>query len=330
MDEIILRSCQQLIENRDRAKSVFPWQGGLMQLCCAGIYSARNQTLQEDVLKDCVSQIKKRTGLFSNFRGTAYCAIAAMAASSSRPERTLENGFQVYSLLKKEFWGSIYLPLTAMVVAQLAEPYRFDQITARTRRIYDRMKAEHPFLTSGEDSAFCALLALSEQTDDALIENMEQCYRLLKPNFFSGNAVQSLSHVLALCPGSAKEKCDRTMALYHKLSAAGRKYGASYELPTLGVLAASSEDLDEIARRMLEIDDWLSTQKGFGVFSSITRKQRLMYAGILAQESYQNANALETAAIGSTVALVVAQEAAICAAVAASSAAAASNSGGNT
>lgn len=39
---------------------------------------------------------------------------------------------------------------------------------------------------------------------------------------------------------------------------------------------------------MIEIDNWLSKQKGFGVWSGITLKQRLMYAGILAQRDYIN------------------------------------------
>lgn len=330
MDEITLRSCKQLIENRNLVKSVYPWESGLMHLCCAGIYSAKNQAVREDVLRDCKNLIKEQTGVFSNFRGLVRCAVAAMLATSGSPERTLQNGLQVYELLKKEFWSSTYLPLTAMAVAQLAEPYRFGQIVTRTRALYSRMKQEHPFLTSGEDSAFCALLALSDQTDDALISHMEQCYQLLKPHFFSRNAVQSLSHVLALCQGSAQEKCQRTIALFEKLRAAGRKYGTSYELPTLGVLAMSGEDLDEVAGKMLEIDTWLSGQKGFGFFSGVTAKQRLMYAGILTQQTYQNPAAMETAAVSSTVALIIAQEAAMCAAIAASSAAAASNSGGNT
>lgn len=329
MNELTLRNCRQLIENRERVKSVFSWDGGLIHLCCAGIYSAKGLSVDEDMLQASKDLIKEKVGLFSNFRNTARSPIAAMIATSGNPEQTLENGLHVYNLLKKEFWRSTYLPLAAMIIAQMADTYQYEQIASRTRLIYDGMKSQHPFLTSGEDSAFCALMALSEKSNEALIADMEECYQQLKPNFFSSNAVQSLSHVLALCDGSAAEKCSRTMELFDRLKASGRKYGTDYELPTLGVLAMSGADLESIAADMIEIDDWLSEQKGFGLFSSITRKQRLMYAGILAQRDYINENTMQTAAVGGTIALIVAQEAAMCAAVAASTAAAASSSSSN-
>ena len=54
-------------------------------------------------------------------------------------------------------------------------------------------------MTSGEDSTFCALMALLDKTDEVLLGDAEECYKILKSNFFSSNAVQSLSHVLAMC-----------------------------------------------------------------------------------------------------------------------------------
>ena len=233
----------------------------------------------------------------------------------------------VYGLLKKDFWGSVYLPMAAMIIAQMENHNEYEPIAVRTRILYERMKSEHPFLTSGEDSALCALMALSDKSDDNLIHDAEACYRILKPYFFSGNAVQSLSHILALCDGQAEEKCERTIILFNKLKAAGHKYGTEYELPTLGVLAMTDGDADEIIREMIEIDAWLSTQSGFGFFSSISKKQRLMYVGILAQKDFAQNGTMETAAINSTISLILAQEVAMCAAVTASATAAnASNS----
>lgn len=329
MNELTLNNCRQLITNRDRIKSVFSWEGGLMHLCCAGIYSAKGLSVNESVLQISKSLIKEKVGMFSNFRGTVCPPVAAMIATSGNPEQTLDRGLQVYNLLKEKFWSSAYLPFAAMLIAQIAQPYQYEQIASRTRSIYDRMKSKHPFLTSSENSAFCALMALSEKSDEDLMRDMEECYHKLEGNFFSANAVQSLSHVLALCDGTAEEKCARTMELFNRLKAAGRKYGSGYELPTLGVLAMTGVDLEIISADMMEIDDWLSEQKGFGFFGSITKTQRLMYAGILAQKDYINEETMQTAAVGSTIALIVAQEAAMCAAIAASTAAAAGNSGSN-
>lgn len=329
MKEQTRTNCEQLIKNRDRVKSVFPWDGGLLNLACAGIFTVRDKDADESVLKECKDLLKQNVSVFSNFRSTASSPIASILAISSDPKQTLENGLQVYQLLKKDFWASTYLPLSAMLIAQMADPSSYKEIAARTRKIYNQMKQEHPFLTSSEDSTFCALMALSEKEDDKMLEDAEQCYHILKPHFFSPNAVQSLSHTLALCDGEADIKCKKTMELFEGLKTAGHKYGTDYDLPTLGILAMSGGALDEIIQEIIEIDDWLSQQKGFGFFGSITRKQRLMYAGIVAQRDYLDAETMQTAAINGTISLIVAQQAAMCAAIAASSSAAASASSSN-
>lgn len=329
MNEETRKNCEQFIENRNRIKSVFFWDGELLNLACAGIFTMRSKTADISILEDCKSMLKQRVNIFSNFRSTARSPIAAMLAAGGNPEQTLENGLLVYELLKKDFWTSAYLPLAAMIIAQMAQHSQYNGIALRTRSIYDLMKREHPFLTSGEDSALCALMALSEKPDNILIEDAEKCYQILKPNFFSSNAVQSLSHVLALCDGLPDMKCRKTMELFEKLRAAGHKYGTDYELPTLGILAMSGENLDEIAREIVEIDTWLSQQKGFGFFGGVSRKHRLMYAGIIAQKDYINEESMQAAALNGTISLIVAQQAAMCAAIAASSAAAASTSSSN-
>lgn len=326
MKEQTLRNCEMLIENRNRVKSVFRWDGGLLHLACAGICTAKGIVVDETVLESSRDLLKEKVGVFSNFRSTARSPIITMLAVSGSPEVTLAHGLTVYQLLKRDFWTSAYLPLASMIIAQMAELSRYESIAARTRAIYNRMKAEHPFLTSAEDSAFCALMALSKKADDALIEDAEQCYQLLKPHFFSSNAVQSLGHVLALCDGEAQTKCQKTLELFEKLRAAGCKYGTSYELPTLGVLAMSGGNLTEIAQEIAGIDSWMSGQSGFGLFSSVSRKQRLMYSGIVAMRDYLGGDTMQTAAINGTISLIVAQQAAMCAAVASSTAAASASS----
>ena len=128
-----------------------------------------------------------------------------------------------------------------------------------------------------------------------------------------------------MCDGEPENKCQKTMELFQKLKEAGHKYGTSYELPTLGVLAMADGNQDEIAAEMAEIDQWLSEQKGFGFFSSISAKQRLMYAGMIAQQDYINDKMMQSAAVNGVISLIVAQQAAMCAAITASAAATANN-----
>jgi hypothetical protein len=326
MNEVTKKRCELLIHNRDRVKEVFPWDGGLIHLACAGILTAKDKKVDEKILASCKQVLKQKVGPFSNFRSTARTAIVSMLAASEHPKQTLDEGLLVYDLLKKRFWSSTHLALAAMIIAQMAESSEYEYIADRTKGIYQRMKSDHPFLTGSGDSAYCALMALSEKSDGELIEDAERCYRILKADFFSADAVQSLSHVLALAESSIEEKTQGTIDLFTKLKSSGHKYGTSYELPTLGVLAMEQGNLEEVVHEMIDIDTWLSKQKGFGFFSGISKKQRLMYAGMLAMKDEVDDDTLQTSAITSTVSLIIAQQAAMMAAIAASSASAANAS----
>lgn len=326
MDSLILHGCEQFIANKTAIKQVFPWDGGLIHTCCAGIYSSKGMAVDTQILSECRKLLKSKTSVFSNFRSVVSSPLVSLLATGNTPEPTLDNAMMIYKMLKKQFWSTTFLPLTAMIIAQSAEPCEFERIVGRTRNIYSLMKSNHPFLTSGDDNALCALMALSVKTDEALLADMEECYRILKKQFSFANAVQSLSHVLALCDGSSADKCDRTIRLFNALKDSGRKYGTGYELASLGVLAMTASDFSGTAATMKEIDTWLSKQKGFGVMGAVSKRQRLMYAGIIACKNHIDSSAIQIASINGTVSMIIAYQAAICASVAASAAAASSAS----
>lgn len=324
--------CDRFIENRDIIKSTFKWESTYFYPVCAAIFTNKRQTADEEKLKECRDILKKQVGVFSNFRGTGKLSMISMLATDAYPEEKLENALVIYKALKQQFFGSEYLPVASMMISELTKPENRENIVERTRHIYELMKSEHPFLTSREDSVFAAMLALSPLTDEQIIDETEACYKILKPEFFSGNAVQSLSHTLALGEGTPEVKCKRTMDLFSELKNRGCRYGTSYELATLGVLAMLPAELANIADDIAEVDEFLSNQRGYGALS-MGKKQRLMHAGMIVTSDYIGASdsaAMQSAAIGATISLIVAQQAAMCAAIAASSSASASaSSGGN-
>lgn len=327
MRDTLQELCSSFTENREIIKSAFGWENNYIYPVCAAIFTDKRQRADREKMRYCHSLLKKNTGIFSGFRGDGRLAMVSLLAVDEEPERKLQKSLQVYGLLKEYFFSSQYLPLTSMVITDMAEECHYDEIAARTKHIYGLMKKEHPFLTSGEDSVFAALLALSNLSDEQVVRETEQCYELLKQEFFSGNAVQSLSHVLALGEGFGEEKCRRVMELFNGLRKAGYRYGTSYELATLGVLALLPFELQPLMTDIMEVDDYLSNQKGYGIFS-VGRKQRLMHAGMLVSSDYlslDHSRIMNSAAVGSTISLIAAQQAAMCAAVAASSAAAASS-----
>lgn len=320
------KRCEMFITNRDIAKAALSWESAYVYPLCAALFTSKGIVANEQRLRECNGLLKQNTGIFSSFRGISKMATVAALALSENPADKLEKLLFVFDKLKEVFWGSAYLTVAAAAITDFAEVSQYEAITKRTRIIYNHMKEAHPFLTSGEDSAFAALLALSGLNDQMVGQEMERCYQILKEHFWSKNAVQSLSHVLALGNEAAEPKCERVIRLYQSLKEKGYKYGTAYELPTLGTLALTGADIRQLSQDIMEADGCLKTQKGFGAFG-VGAKQRLMYAGMLVMnDAVPYTQTMEIAALNGIVSLVIAQQAAICSAMAASAAAASASS----
>jgi len=328
MRESLRDICEGFIENRDKLKGSISGGNGYIYPVCAAIFTDKRQKVDVKRVQECKELLKQNTGFFSSFRGTVKLPMISMMAVDPNPNEKLRKALNIYESLKEHFYASAYLPVAAMVIADVEGNDNLRDISARTRGIYKLMKKEHPFLTSSEDSVFAALLALSKLKDEEIVKETEACYQLLKREFTSGNAVQSLSHVLALGEGTAEEKCGKVIDLYRGLKNKGSAYGKHYELSTLGVLALLPVDMTSLITDIIEVDDFLSRQKGYGFFG-LGKKLRLMHAGMLVSSDYignKDNLMMNSAVLSGTVALIVAQQAALVATIAATSAAASSAS----
>lgn len=224
------------------------------------------------------------------------------------PDAFIDKALAAYKSLRSQFFASPYLPLAAFAMAQDMPLEDFAPLADKAKKIYMMMKNGHYFLTGQEDSPMCLMLAMSDKEPQALMEEVEACFQILKPEFFSKDSIQSLSQVLALSEGTPEEKCAKTMELFRKLKAAQMKYGTHYELATLGILALSGEDFDTLIDEMREVDKWLSKQKGFGMLSTVSAKQRMMFSGMLVQLSGAQATTMQAMALSSTITIMVQQE----------------------
>lgn len=325
MTDTLLEQCESFIENRNIVRSVFRMESGFMYPICAAIITDKGKRADSERLKLCRDILKAQTGAFSNFRGLTKLALICMMSVDTNPEQRLANAQKVYDHLKSSFAGSQYLCVAAMVISELVDPGYYKPMAEHTRRIYNLLKSKHPFLTGSEDSVFSALLAVSKKTDARILDETEQCYTLLKPHFFSNNAVQSLSHVLALCEGRPKEKCEATISLFERLKEEGLRYGTDFELPTLGVLAMLPVDQQTILTELRQVDEYLAKKNGYGIFG-LSKRQRLMHAAmIVTGDHLEHCATAQMTLNQSTMALAAAQQAALCAAIAAATAAAAAS-----
>ncbi len=311
--------CLDLIRARDTIKRVYPMESGDLLPVSANVFVSRGVQADEERLRTCKAVIKAGAGIFSNLRGSMEVPLAARLCISPDPREHFAQIMQMYDLLKTCFRRNEYTVLLAVTYAELVSPLEAETAAKRGRGLYERMKKEHPFLTSGEDSVMAGFMAFSQKDDDTLLADMEQCYTLLRRHFSGRDSLQSVSHVLAMAEGSGEEKTEKLIRLYDSFRDAGRRYGKYRELSVLAAASLLPPDILTLRDTILELDRLLAEHKGFHGLS-MDKKTRLMYAAMLTADLYRQPETAELAISAAALAAVAAQQAAMCAVIASSAA----------
>ena len=102
-------------------------------------------------------------------------------------------------------------------------------------------------------------LAFSDKTDDALIENMEACYKALKTKFSSSGDAQTAAQILAVAEGSPEEKAQRVIDLYNALQESDVEYGRFCELAPLAAFSSIDSTTQNLVEEIKEVDAFLKT-----------------------------------------------------------------------
>ncbi len=311
------------LQNRDIIKKTFPGESALLVPIGAIRFTDKGRVADWETLLKCRGLLKQSVSCFSNFRGTARLPILCTLATSGNPEGLLDKSIKAHTALRAHFSANSFLPLAAVILAEMTEEYRFADLSARAKGLYKQMRENHPWLTSQEDVVFAVLLATSYKSDNQLMFEAEGCYALLKPRFSSPNALQSLTHILTLSEGNSEEKCKKVLDLWEELRNRGHKYNPVYTLSSLGVVALSHPDVTTACDKLIAADTFLKEQKGYGVWG-LDKGQRIIHAALLVNGTgeplYTSATA-EAIATQSALASIAAQQAAMYAVIAASAAA---------
>lgn len=325
MNQQLQEQCELFVANKEAIQKKFRWEDAGMIAACSILFAKEGVLADGDILAQCKAIVKKETGVLSNFQSAVELVLISKMALSGAPEKYLMNVKNIYDRLKKnKVSGSEYSVVTAMLIADQAETVDPDEIAVKIKSLYAQMKKEHPFLTGSEDITFAALLAMSGLSEDVVLKEMEECYPILKNTFSSSNAVQSLSHILALDTKDVQTKCEEVVTLYHMLKQQGKKYDST-ALPILGGLSILEIDKEALVSDIVEVDAYLKKQKGFGILG-IGEKQRLLFATSLVMNRYAaGEQTTQVTMLTSSVAIVISEQLAMLAAISAASAAASSS-----
>lgn len=328
MEQELEQRCGLFVKNRDIMKENFKWDNSMLYPLCAAIYAEKGLEIDVQKIKMSKEIIKNNTGIFSSFKGIPFLALSVILSLEENKERKFDEVLKIYDMLKKEFHASEYLPLSAFIISNMINESEYDRVIQKSKNIYVKMKNEHPFLTSSEDCGFAVLTAISDISEDGAINEMEECYEILHKKFSASNALQTLSHTLALGEEAAEEKCRKTIQIFEKLDEKNCRFGKGMELAVLGMLSLTTNNIDKAVNDIADINEYLLSCKGFGAFGT-GKSQRIMYAALLVAQEYKKQhfeNEISMAAINSITSIIIAQHIAMMAAISAGAAASAAAS----
>ena len=245
----------------------------------------RKQKADEKRLNECKEHIKAHTGVFNNFRGSMFAPAATLLACSQDPDGKMEQAAQYYKLLKEYFLSSDEMVLASLLLTDMATADTVREKAERGRTIYNMMKEKHRFLTGNEDSVFAVLMAFSEKSNEAMIDEMEACFESLKGMALKDN-LQTVAEILSISDKPVEAKCTRFRELFESIRAAGMKYGRDYELTVLAALSVTDIDSSQLVADIADVSEFLKTQKGYKGFFGADQRTRLMHAAMLVNTYY--------------------------------------------
>lgn len=316
-------------ENYQELKRSFRYEYGQMHYLGALLYVNDGRRVRAEEITKAKDIIKRNTSFFSAFKEAAFFALAAMLSLEDNAEEVFKKTLNIYDDMKAAgFHASPYLTLAAFSLGKNAD-FDSKSLIKRAKGFYDAMKREHRYLTSMDDYGYAAMLSASDLEIEPAIHEMEACFLLLKKYFGKGNALQSLTHILALGEEEAQIKCLRTIEIFETLNRKGCKLSKYSQLSALGILVLISKDVETVTDEIKAVYDMLLEKKGFGSWS-ITKQDRVMYSTALVSNAYVEdilKTPLHVSLANSVTNIVIAQQTAvICASTSAVGAAISSSS----
>ena len=321
MNSEFTRKLELLASNKKAIDKGFYFEMGISQVVAGLLFASAGKEADIEKMKDARAILKKKAGMFSAFRDATELVVLARMALEADMERYINDLIDVFNVIKKgKVFEDSYMVLTAMIIVDRDRKADAESIKETTDEIMNRMSKLHPILTSSEDLALAALLAMSGRSVDAVIDDMEVCYQYTKKELkvkAENNSIQALSQILAVTEGDMKAKCDKVAELFAAFKENGSKFGTYLEFPALGTLLDVQVPTDVLVPEIIEAADFLKKSKGFGGLS-MDKKTRLMFAALIASQVYSDGSdaatygAINNAVItSSAIAMAIAEEVAI-------------------
>lgn len=311
MNEIGNRITNQFIQNYTTAKKVFRLDGNYAAVSCAASLLTSDKDMSEDRLRDAKKLVAKYSTGIVNVKNTlAKEVVAAAVAESVDPEYAAQKINEIYSSLKTITPAADFYGVPACVIFKSVNNAAYEDTVEKVRAIYKGLRKKHPFLTSYEDMVSCTLMALSGKSVEEVVEDCEDCFRILKDKYFFNNNAQTVACVLSIFPGTPEEKCKKATAVEKKFKEAKVSFGDK-ALASIAAVAmiVKEEDLAKYIADITEVSEELKSVRGLGNMG-VGRNFRNLIAASIAAVIYSDKESvnIEGTAMGGIVSTMFAQQ----------------------
>jgi len=329
MEQLVKEKLDRLIDLFQQVSAEYKWEGSLTNHFTALTHTLNNRNFDKEKIEDMRVHIKKTTGVFSNYRGTSKIILSALLACQyDNPKYEFDKMLNYDKRMRESgFKNNMYLPIANYALLATCSEDMIEIRINKAKEIYNEMKNNHPWLTGGDDYPLSILLANSEASVSNIIENIEDCYKLLNENGFGkNNGLQFLSHILGFRNEDNKVKVLRCSVIFDKLKENKMKvYSTGYAV--IGFLAILGEKGYEAADQVIEVVKVLRSTKKY---KWLTKETHLYTAAALVSmvyiENVKGQKDLIQTAIGISIeALIAAQTVAVIAAASSTAAIAGSS-----
>lgn len=285
MNQSLQELCELQIFNENAVKKASFMEFDAMIKMAALFYTSKSQHADPDRIRGCKEILKRKTGLFSNFRGTLMYAIQVKMSLAPDPEAYLDEILSIYGKLAegRMLPGEI-LVMTAITIYELRKDQDIDSVVAKTKEAYSRIKSVHRFLTDENDMSFIALMVMSGKDVEQTTDEVEKLYTTLKDRYrIPSDSAQSVALVLSMSNKPLDQKVDDYISFYEKLKAAKHHSSRGKSMSIYAAYADLDISRDILAGEIGDVDEWLKGQKGYGMFSAGTDVRRVMAATLVLQ-----------------------------------------------
>lgn len=309
MTELLQELCDLQIENEKIVRKASFLEFDDIIKIGALFFTANKRTADPEKIRSCREILKRKTGIFSNFRGFLMFVIQVKMSAAPDPEAYLN---EILAIYKKLAEGRILpgeiIAMTAMLIYDRCGSTNVDSVIAAVREAYTKIKQKHRFLTDENDLSYIALMVLSGKDVDQTIEEVETLYVTLKDRFsMPSDTAQAAALLLSMSTKPVDQKVESFIGLYEALKVT--KHATSKQ-KAMSVYAAFT-DLDvprkQIVEEIGEAEEWLKHQKGYGLLSSSDVRRIMAATLVLQQYEPQTMTVFQTKAT-SVVSQLIAQE----------------------